>query len=343
MRFDNLKRLGDRINVPIPKDEDGYLGRVCPDASCEGYFKIRPGTGLTGTDIGCHCPYCGHHGPHDRFSTQDQIAYVKSVALRQLSDAVRKDLKGFEFEHKPKGPFGIGISMKLKPGPPVPIRNYREPRLETDVVCDTCTLEYAVYGLFGYCPDCATHNSFQILKRNLWLVRRQLDLAGTLQDPDFQQHLIEDALENCVSAFDGFGREACRVFAAGSKQDPPSISFQNLKRASQRLQSLWGLDLELVISAGNWEAAHKHFMRRHLIAHRSGVVDQKYLDETGDPSVSVGRRLSVHPDEVDALVGIVEELGRGLMELLFKERPREPEADDGPTSDKRSYVTAKGR
>lgn len=81
------------------------------------------------------------------------------MALRSVAEAIRKDLKTLEFEHKPRGPFGIGISMKLQPGGPLPVRYYREKDIETKVTCDNCTLEYAVYGVFAYCPDCAAHNS----------------------------------------------------------------------------------------------------------------------------------------------------------------------------------------
>lgn len=41
----NLGRLGDRITVPIPNDENGYLGRGCP--KCESYFKVKLGTSIT--------------------------------------------------------------------------------------------------------------------------------------------------------------------------------------------------------------------------------------------------------------------------------------------------------
>ena len=36
------------------------------------------------------------------------------------------------------------ISMKLQPGAPVPVRWYRGKNLETEIVCDQCTLRYAV-------------------------------------------------------------------------------------------------------------------------------------------------------------------------------------------------------
>lgn len=118
MSFERLGELGDEIPVDIPLDELGYLGRECPEEECLGYFKVKPGTGLTGEERDCHCPYCGFTASNQLFWTPDQIEYAKSVALQQISDAIRGDLKEFEFEQKPRGMFGIGISMKLEPGQP---------------------------------------------------------------------------------------------------------------------------------------------------------------------------------------------------------------------------------
>ena len=136
----HLRQLGNRISVPITADEDGFTGRECPNTECEGYFKIVSGTGLEGDGLPCHCPYCGHTAGHDEFWTQEQIRHAKSVAMRRISDAIRKDLKSLEFSQKPRGPFGIGLSMKVKTGPPLPIHHYREKELETTVVCTNCTL-----------------------------------------------------------------------------------------------------------------------------------------------------------------------------------------------------------
>jgi hypothetical protein len=109
--------------VPIAPDEQGLIGRECPKSVCEGYFKIKPGTGLTGSDLTCTCPYCGHTAPPDHFWTKDQIEYVKSIAVRKFTDALQADLKSMEFEHKPKGAFGIGLSFKVTGGRPQPKRD----------------------------------------------------------------------------------------------------------------------------------------------------------------------------------------------------------------------------
>jgi len=308
-----------RINVSIPTDDEGYIGRECPIAACEGYFKVKPGTGLTGKDLPCHCPYCGHVASPKDFFTRDQIDFAKSVAFRELVGAFRREIKKMEFDIKPRGPFGIGISMKLKPGQPIPLKRYRERTLETHVCCSNCTLDYSVYGIFAFCPDCGTHNSLQILQKNIDLVRKQLSLADAQDDAELKRHLIEDALENCVSSFDGFAREACRI--AGSRSGDcagqcVNLSFQNLPRAAKRLVSLFRVDMTKSVSRPEWNAAHVGFMQRHVLAHRGGVIDQQYLNETGESRSLLGRRVAVTPVDVEHLAGTVLEIGNWLVDNL---------------------------
>lgn len=39
-----LRNLGNRITVSIRPDNDGFIGRECPNRDCKEYFKITPGT-----------------------------------------------------------------------------------------------------------------------------------------------------------------------------------------------------------------------------------------------------------------------------------------------------------
>jgi hypothetical protein len=57
-------------------------------------------------------------------------------------------------------------------------------------------------------------------------------------------------------------------------------------------------------------------MKRHLIAHRAGVVHQQYLDETAEPSTLLGRRVSVPPNDVENLAAVVERIGVTLLRVL---------------------------
>ncbi len=317
--MDHLRRLGNNISVHIQADAHGFTGRECPQPNCEGYFKIQFGTGLKGAGLPCHCPYCGHTAGHDEFWTKEQIEYAKSVAMRRVTDALRKDLKKLEFEHKPKGAFGIGISMKVKPGRPTPIHHYREKQLETEVTCSNCTLRYSVYGVFAFCPDCGQHNSLQILDTNLKLIEKLLDLA-TGADPSVADTLVANALEDCVSAFDGFGRELWRVRVAqtGRPTRAETLTFQNLESARTAILDLFGLDFSTSVAAEEWRAAVTAFQKRHLVAHKLGVVDQRYIASTGDPRAVVGRRIRIPTDEVRDLARILRRLASCLADELRK-------------------------
>jgi hypothetical protein len=88
----HLRNLGNQVTVPLQPDEDGYIGRECPNQACLGYFKITFGTGVKGP-ARCHCPYCGHTGDQNTFFTQEQIEYGRSVAIRKVMDAFTRDLK----------------------------------------------------------------------------------------------------------------------------------------------------------------------------------------------------------------------------------------------------------
>lgn len=305
----HLERLPKRFSIPIKPDRDGYLGRECPVKECRGYFKITPGTGLTGP-IPCHCPYCGHLAEMSKFTTKAQVEYAKSLVIRQVTDAFHADLKSMEFDHRPRGTFGIGISMKVTRNGPHPIHHYREKQLETEVVCDDCTLRFAIYGVFGWCPDCGSHNSVQILGKNLELAKKELALAQSV-DKDLSEHLIGDALENIVSAFDGFGREVCQRKGA-------EIRFQNLGGARKRVQEVFGFDFAGGLSATEWDTACRVFQKRHLLAHKMGVIDEDYVQKSSDPGAIVGRKVRVTAEEVATALAIIESLGKALYAGVLK-------------------------
>jgi hypothetical protein len=309
------------MKVSIPPDEKGFTGRECPEPECLGYFKIQFGTGLKGEELPCHCPYCGHTDGHHKFWTQEQIEYAKSVAINRITGALIKDLKALEFNYRPRGGFGIGISMKVE-GRPHPIRHYREKQLETEIVCDGCTLCYAIYGVFAFCPDCRQHNSLQILDKNLELVVKMLDIAAAAE-ADLAGQLVENALEDCVSAFDGFGREICRLHAKAST-DPEKVekvSFQNLEGAKQNLSALFKLDLASGLTDDEWKAAVRAFQKRHVLSHKMGVVDAEYVRKSGDTRAVVGRKVGIDVGEVRALGQIMGKLGRYLSDAMGRIGP----------------------
>ena len=57
------------------------------------------------------------------------------------------------------------------------------------------------------------------------------------------------------------------------------------------------------------------FQRRHLIEHNNGMVDQKYIDKSGDSSYVIGQRLVVKESDALTLLAIIKKLGTGLSSM----------------------------
>ena len=313
MRFTtrHIKRLEQGIKVQILVDEDGMTGRECPNPDCKRYFKIKFGTGLKGEKLPCHCPYCGHTDGQDHFWTPDQIEYARSVMVNEVSIALKADAMEWdrELRRSTRNSF-IKLSMEYK-GHAHPIYRYRERQLETKVTCDICTLEYAIYGLFAFCPDCGTHNSMQILKKNLDLVEKLLTLAEEESDPELNELLIVKALETAVSTFDGFGRAYCEANAgqATHTDQTKKLSFQNLGEARSSFLTLFGRDFGQNLTTSEWEFVMRCFQKRHLFAHRMGIVDSAYQRKSNDQEAKVGRKIRITAEELHKLVPQLIRLG----------------------------------
>lgn len=303
--------------ITLPADTAGFLGRECPEKGCKRYFKITPGTGLRDSTT-LTCPYCGHTAEPSDFYTEDQVEYAKSVVLNKVTGELLGQLK--KMERRPRRGAFIDLSIKVR-GRAHPIHRYLEADdLEQILDCSACSLRYAIYGAFGYCPDCQDHNSFQILGVNLALAERIIDLAAQ-QEAEITRNLVENALEDVVAAFDGFGREVCRVVQASQQaQDMKKISFQNIIKARDKVRELFGLDFAAALSDPQWKAIVVSLQKRHVLAHCMGVIDQQYLDVTDESSGLLGRRVHVAHDEVRDLIAHLRVVGAELSKLLARDR-----------------------
>ncbi len=293
------------ISIDINPDGEGYTGRECP--VCEKYFKIKFGTGLPGS-TDCHCPYCNNIAPQDHYMTKQQIEYAKTVALNVISKQMISRLKKYEHRADLKALISIGITVK---GNPFPITYYSEKDLEEIITCTNCNLQYSIYGTFGFCPDCGVHNSLQIVKTNFDLIIKILDLSAK-GDSEIANRLIENALEDAVSCFDGFGREQ---FA----RLPYKISFQNIEGAKEVMLREIGYDISASMSTGDWGFVREQFQKRHLIAHKMGVIDAGYALKTGASPSMIGRKIVISRHDVEKLILLLNRMAENLYKNLRKQ------------------------
>jgi hypothetical protein len=59
----------------------------------------------------------------------------------------------------------------------------------------------------------------------------------------------------------------------------------------------------------------RFFQQRHLLAHCEGIVDQDYINKSGDQTYAIGQRLVVREVAVSRAIDLVSQLIKELRRL----------------------------
>jgi hypothetical protein len=87
--------------------------------------------------------------------------------------------------------------------------------------------------------------------------------------------------------------------------------------ARRKVQEKFGVDFADVLQPDEWEQTCKLFQKRHLLAHKMGVIDEEYVQKAKDPGAVAGRKVRLDHDEVTSAMSLIEALGRRLFIGLF--------------------------
>ena len=332
-----IKNLGNdqySMSITIPKDEDGRVARECPNTECSpGYFKVTPGTGITGGQDIAYCPYCRHKAEPNNFTTQEQIRYAKDLAIGEAHkgiDEMIQDALGIGASGKKRMGGGlISIEMSYKPGTPPHVSRPLEDEVRRDVVCPHCTLDQTVFGLAIWCSDCGediflTHVEGELAVTRLMVEdvgRREKQLGKRVAAKD-----LENCLEDAVSIFEAAVRALVRRALLIRQNDLELIeaklqklgnAFQNIERTQKELASMFGSDA----LGGSISAKLKSiFEKRHPITHNLGVVDRKYI-ERAQLAGREGREVGITAAEVsEALTDVFGAISLVHKQLICEKR-----------------------
>lgn len=299
------------VKVSFPLDKSGMIGRECP--TCKKYFKLKPGTGLPISE--CNCPYCGHRGESNEFFTQAQIDYAMSYAANQVLSPhlakLNKSLKNLERTSNKSF-----IKIKVTGFFNIPIINYSESDLETNVICDNCGLHFAIYGVFAGCPDCKKLNTLSVFRKSLEVARKKLALLDNPTVPtDLTEPILKDVLSSCVSAFDGLGKRL-RVEHPTVLPSQPRNLFQNLDALDKVLNTSLFDNLEKILGQTRYKHMYQLFQVRHIWEHNSGVIDNDFIQKTKSSPSLLGRKYNLSKQEVEDFIGVVEDAGIQIQQRL---------------------------
>ena len=78
------------------------------------------------------------------------------------------------------------------------------------------------------------------------------------------------------------------------------------------MQDKFGFDFADTLRLDEWDTACRVFQKRHILAHRMGVIDEDYLQKANDAGAILGRRIALSQVEVETSISIVESMGRRL-------------------------------
>ena len=262
------------------------------------------------------CPYCGHAGTSGDFLSDDQreraISAAKAAAIGKLHQMLQDAM--------PKTSYSgglVSITMELKPGTPPSLYSYVEQEVRRTVGCEKCGRSSAVYGAATFCPYCGPRQIAPRVLDEIAAQRRTLSLFDHLPEGVREEAraagvinaAASDTLKNVVTLFEQFCRETFEALTEGKsgvlRSQRPNV-FQSLDDAERLFTSNTTLQLGSVVAPKVRERLRVVFAKRHVLTHRGGIVDQKFLDQVPDATVKVGQRLIVSRIDADQALDDLE-------------------------------------
>ena len=321
--------MSEYINIPttIRSDEKGYFDRECPNPECLYTFKINLkewDEKVSGKEM--HCPMCGHTASSDQWWTQEQLAeqkkivenYVQYYAANMQNNMFKKMAQSTRRNKY--------IKITYKPGRRISFHNSpigQREEWENEIICEKCGTQFSVIGAAYFCPCCG-HNSVyrtfedsidRITKMldSIPLMRQMLEKNNSKDDAEnICRALLERSIGDIVSAFQKF---ACCRYEKLSGKSARVNDFQIVEKGSQLFSSACGKKYSDWLSDCELATMHLLFQRRHILEHNGGIVDAKYLQNSGDNTYVEGQRIIVKECDAKQLLTIIQKLSAGLRSL----------------------------
>lgn len=326
-----VKKLEQGVRVPInlPLDDEGYFDRQCPSEECGTNFKVlfedwRDKV----SDEKVFCPICRFQTTSDSWNTPEQHKYITAVLRNHvqgiITSAMKEDAQRF---NRTQEPSFISLSLSVKPGQPqVEVPASVADSMRQRFFCEVCGCRYASIGLAYFCPSCG-HNSVLItFEKTLDTVRQvmaktseMIHALETVVDKDIARdsvrNILEDSLLRLVGAFQYFADYSFNQKPGATSIKQRKNAFQNLTESSALWKTLTGKEYENLLPRPDFVDLERLFQKRHLIAHRNGIIDQEYITKAKDNSYTIGQRLVISEVNVLRLADILHTLSNELKKL----------------------------
>lgn len=145
-------------------------------------------------------------------------------------------------------------------------------------------------------------------------MRRTLDALSIIRfsipDTDIAENtvrtMVENGLEDAVTAFQRYVESLYEKLPSGGTA--PLNVFQRLKDGSKLWQAAAGKSYGDFLNPAELSQLGRYFQQRHLLAHRQGIEDEKYIANSGDSSYSLGQRIVIKAENIRQCIALIEKL-----------------------------------
>jgi len=319
----------NKISITVGTDSDGYLDRECPNEDCLFQFKVHKDDWLNiFRDEQVFCPMCRHEANSHSWWTQDQRANAQRQAHKYVHGILGKAFEqgASDFNAKQPRDSFLSIRMSYKGSTRqhylVPIPASEEMALK--IQCQNCQSRYSVVGSAFFCPSCG-HNSaeetfensvrkIEAKIKNLSVIKKAVEEISKDEAETTCRSLIESSLNECVVAFQRF----CEVTYLNKRPNEKLKfnAFQNLEIGAEYWKELLLETYSDWLTKSQMTELNELFQKRHLLSHTEGIVDNKYIQKSGDNSYKVGQRLVIKEKDVLHLTSLITMIVTFLREKL---------------------------
>lgn len=279
--------------IHLSSDREGMFGRTC--AFCNRYWRSSDGP-----HVGAgYCAYCGRQ-PVSLALTSRQRVYVQSVCA----------LITHGIEHGP-GFYRWDLNeLSATPADAASQSFYlAEERQQRHRLCLACGVGQDVLGGASYCCACGTRDDRELLEDALDDARQRARSGA-----------LPGALRDAVSATDSFVAAIVSELvnrvpltkerkAYWTGKNRPKHKF---RETFERLDRDFGFKTAAALTTHEQALAMKLVARRHVHEHGGGIVDQAYLDETGD-NLRLGQSITEAPKEIFEFIGLMGKFSQAVM------------------------------
>jgi len=328
--FSNLGGGKKTFSFSVEEDEDGYIDRGCPGEECRFQFKVLT---IDWTkffrDEAVFCPMCGKSSSADSFFTTEQVEQAKKQVLDYYEVELTRHLSqmAHDFDRSQPQNSLIRVSMEVK-GPKwhkplIPLKANKE--LQLKIECDKCGAHFAVLGSAFFCPCCGHSSAVRVFKHSMTKIEAKVSHMERIRQAVAEvsedeaevtcRSLLESGLSDGVVAFQRVCEELYSQHPSAEPKLPINV-FQRLADGSGLWEKLVGKGYSHFLSSREMDRLQMLFQRRHLLAHREGIVDQRYIDMSGDTTYAVGQRIVVREQDVLDMVLIIKKLVSGYLKEL---------------------------